>query len=207
MNAGDTWTVPASQSDALLNVGESGALYLAVNGQTIGPVGPSGTVTSDMSLDGPTLAAALEPANLDRDADLGRVMASLGAVQEQPVIGQPKILEDDAPGVTLVAVRPAWIRVRAADGSVIYETIMNAGDTYEVPNTEEPPTMRVGESGAIYFAMNGQTYGPAGPRGSVTSNLALSVDQLEQTYSVASIEADSDLARVVAELAVPQVSE
>jgi hypothetical protein len=200
MAAGDTWTVPASQTDALLNVGESGALYLSVNGQTVGPVGPSGTVTSDMSLDGPTLAAILEPADVQTDQDLARVMANLGKDTTQPTIGQPKILEDSAPGVTLVAVRPAWIRVRASDGTVIYETIMNAGDTYEVPVTEEPPTLRVGESGAIYFAMNGQTYGPAGARGSVTSNLALSVNELTETYSVASIEADSDLARVVAEL-------
>ncbi len=204
MAAGETWTVPASEPDALLNVGESGAVYLAVNGQTIGPVGPSGTVTSDLPLDGPTLAAALEPADLQNDQDLSRVLAELGTDQSQPTIGQPKILEDSAPGVTLVAVRPAWIRVRAADGTVIYETIMNAGDTYEVPITEEPPTLRVGESGAVYFAMNGQTYGPAGARGSVTSNLALSVDQLSQTYSVASIEADSDLARIVAELEIQQ---
>ncbi|MFP7673254.1 helix-turn-helix domain-containing protein [Marivita sp. S0852] len=207
MAAGETWTVPASQTGALLNVGESGAIYASVNGRTVGPVGPAGTVTSDLPLDGPTLAAALEPANLQNDGDLNRVLADLGAVPSQPSIGQPKILEDTAPGVTLVAVRPAWIRVRAADGSVIYETIMNAGDTYQVPATEQPPTLRVGESGAIYFAMNGQTYGPAGPRGSVTSNLALSVDELSNQYSVASIEADSDLARIVAELAVPETAE
>jgi hypothetical protein len=205
MNAGDTWTVPQSEADALLNVGESGALYVAVNGRTVGPVGPTGTVTSDLSLDGPTLAAVLAPADLDRDTDLNRVLASLDTQPAQPSIGNPKILEDSAPGVMLVAVRPAWIRVRAADGSVIFETTMNAGDTYKVPATEEPPTMRVGESGAIYFAMNGQTYGPAGARGAVTSNLALSVDQLSATYSVASIEADSDLARVVAELELPVV--
>jgi hypothetical protein len=207
MAAGDTWTVPASEADALLNVGESGSIYVSVNGRTVGPVGPSGTVTSDLSLDGPTLAAVLEPADLQADQDLSRVLADLGRPADQPTIGQPKILEDSAPGVTLVAVRPAWIRVRASDGTVIYETIMNAGDTYEVPMTEEPPTLRVGESGAIYFAMNGQTYGPAGARGSVTSNLALSVDALSQKYTVASIEADSDLARVVAELAIEQPSE
>jgi cytoskeletal protein RodZ len=206
MASGETWTVPASETGALLNVGESGAMYLSVNGQTIGPVGPSGTVTSDLPLDGPTLAAVLEPANTRGDADLTRVLAALGTDTTQPTIGQPKILEDSAPGVTLVAVRPAWIRVRASDGSVIFETIMNAGDTYQVPATQEPPTLRVGESGAIYFAMNGQTYGPAGPRGAVTSNLALSVDALSQTYSVASLETDSDLARVVAELAVTETS-
>lgn len=207
MDAGDTWTVPAAHSDALLNVGESGALYLAVNGRTIGPVGPTGTVTSDLSLDGPTLAAALQPVGPNSDADLTRVLADLGTTTDQPTIGNPKILEDSAPGVMLVAVRPAWIRVRAADGSVIYETIMDAGDTYQVPATEEPPTMRVGESGAIYFAMNGRTYGPAGPRGAVTSNLALSVDSLSETYAVASIEADSDLARVVAELDLQVVAD
>ena len=112
----------------------------------------------------------------------------------------PKVLEDGVPGVTMLAVRPAWVRVRAADGTVIYETIMNAGDTYKVPQTEDPATLRVGESGAIYFAVNGQTYGPAGPRGAVTSNLPLSVANLTGTYSVAAIETDTDLARVVAEL-------
>jgi hypothetical protein len=207
MASGETWTVPASETGAVLNVGESGAMYVSVNGTTVGPVGPSGTVTSDLPLDGPTLAAVLAPADTQGDSDLTRVLASLGTDATQPTIGQPKILEDSAPGVTLVAVRPAWIRVRASDGSVIFETIMNAGDTYQVPATEEPPTLRVGESGAIYFAMNGQTYGPAGPRGSVTSNVALSVDALTQTYSVASLENDSDLARVVAELAVTNAAD
>ncbi|NIY97504.1 DUF4115 domain-containing protein [Salipiger sp. HF18] len=106
-----------------------------------------------------------------------------------------------APGaVTLMAVRPAWVRVRAADGSVIYEAIMNAGDTYKLPATEEPATLRVGESGAVYFAVNGQTYGPAGAKGAVTKNLALSVENLTQTYQVADATRDSDLERVVAEL-------
>ena len=207
MAAGETWTVPDSEADALLNVGESGAIYMAVNGRTVGPVGPTGTVTSDLPLDGPTLAAVLEPAEFRNDADLSRVLAGLDASTAEPSIGQPKILEDATPGVTMVAVRPAWVRVRAADGTVIYETIMNAGDTYQVPFTEQPPTLRVGESGAIYFAMKGQTYGPAGERGAVTSNLALSVDALSERYSVASIEADSDLAKVVAELAIPQATE
>ncbi|WP_370635007.1 MULTISPECIES: helix-turn-helix domain-containing protein [unclassified Roseivivax] len=112
----------------------------------------------------------------------------------------PQVLEAAGPGVTMLAVRPAWVRVRSADGTVIYEAIMNAGDTFEVPRTEEPPTLRVGESGAVYFAMQGRTYGPVGPRGSVTSDLALSVDNLSSTYQVAEIDTDADLARVVAEL-------
>ncbi|RDD66562.1 helix-turn-helix domain-containing protein [Thalassococcus profundi] len=118
-------------------------------------------------------------------------------------VPSPQVLEDSAPGVTMLAVRPAWVRVRAADGTVIYEAIMNAGDTYQIPQTQDPATLRVGESGAIYFAMGGQTYGPAGARGQVTSNLSLSVANLTDAYSVAAIEQDQDLARVVAELNAP----
>ena len=206
MNAGETWALPHDQAGARLNVGESGALYVSVNGETMGPVGQSGTVTSDLPLEAETLLARLAPEGGAGDGDLQRVLADLGAVDSQPSVGQPKILEESAPGVTMVAVRPAWVRVRAADGTVIYEGVMNAGDTYAVPLTEEPPTLRVGESGAIYFAMNGQTYGPAGPNGAVTSDLALSVERLAARYQVASLEADRDLARIVAELDVPQLA-
>lgn len=108
-----------------------------------------------------------------------------------------QVLETAAPGLQMVAVRPAWVRVRAADGSVLFEAIMNAGDTYAVPMLEEAPTLRVGESGAIYFAVNGTHYGPAGQSGVVTSNLPLSVDSLTTELAVADLSADGDLAKVV----------
>ena len=127
-------------------------------------------------------------------------LTQFAAAQPQGEPGQPKVLEDSAPGVTMIAVRTAWVRVRAADGSVIYEATMRAGDTFELPSTEDPATLRVGESGAVYFAVNGQTYGPAGDTGAVTSNLALSVDNLTSSYQVADIARDADLERVVAEL-------
>lgn len=112
----------------------------------------------------------------------------------------PQVVEDPLPGLRVVAVRPSWVRVKATDGSVIFEGIMNAGDTYDVPQTQEPPTMRVGESGAIYFAVNGKHYGPAGARGSVTSDLALEAEGLSTAYDVADIQQDEDLLRYVAEL-------
>jgi len=112
----------------------------------------------------------------------------------------PQVLETPPAGVRMVAVRPAWVRVRAADGTVIYEGIMNAGDTWDVPATEEPPTLRVGASGAIYFNVEGEHYGPAGPRGSVTSDLALDATGLTEGYDVADLTRDEDLSRYVAEL-------
>jgi cytoskeletal protein RodZ len=146
------------------------------------------------------------PPAADRGSDTGpgsdierAVLAAQAALQDAPAV--PQVVEGSPEAVRVVAVRPAWVRVRAADGSVIFEGIMNAGDTYEVPGTEEPPTIRVGESGAVYFAVNGQHYGPAGPRGAVTANLPLSPAELTGRYAVAEPGADGDLQRIVAELA------
>ncbi|MGY3436864.1 MULTISPECIES: helix-turn-helix domain-containing protein [unclassified Marinovum] len=112
----------------------------------------------------------------------------------------PQVLEAPKPGVQLVAVRPAWVRVRSAEGSVLFEGVMNAGDTYQVPQTDEAATLRVGASGAIYFAVNGQTYGPAGPRGAVTSNVALAAASLTERYQAADPANDGDLEKMVAQL-------
>ena len=120
--------------------------------------------------------------------------AQPGDLAQGPAV---QVTTDPIPGVQLVAVRPAWVRVRAADGSVIYEGILNAGDTYAVPTTEEPATLRIGESGAVYFAVNGVHYGPVGPTGAVTSNVALSAESLTAAYTVADLTQDSALAEMV----------
>ncbi len=99
--------------------------------------------------------------------------------------------------------------VRAADGTVIYEGVMEPGQNYVVPATEEPATLRVGESGAVYFAVNGVHYGPVGPSGVVTSNVALSTENLTETYAVADLTADDDLAEIVnvAEVVAERISD
>jgi hypothetical protein len=100
----------------------------------------------------------------------------------------------------MVAAYPSWVRVQSADGTVIFESIMEKGDTWTVPATVEPATLRTGESGAIYFAMAGDCYGPAGARGSVTSNLPLLQQALAELYEPAPTTAESVLGRMVADL-------
>ena len=94
-------------------------------------------------------------------------------------------------------MRPAGVRVRSADGTVIFEGVMEPGQNFVVPATEEPATLRVGESGAMYFAVNGIHFGPVGPRGVVTSNVELTTQSLTETYAVADLSADDDLAEIV----------
>ena len=147
----------------------------------------------------PRANGALAPTVGERPGLIGPDTATIlaGATELAGVAPDIQVTEHPRPGVQLVAVRDAWVRVRSADGSVIYEAVMNAGDTFDVPQTEDPATLRIGESGAVYFAVNGAHYGPVGQRGAVTSNLALSVDNLTTTYAVADLSADSDLAEVV----------
>lgn len=158
-------------------------------------------------LDTPVLVSRDQPIITLNPGALGNFapevdLAAADAVGLDGAIAAPQapgiqVLEGPAPELQMVAVRPAWVRVRAADGTVIYEAIMEKGDTFVIPATEEPATLRVGESGAIFFAVNGVHYGPAGPNGQVTSNLALSVDHLTTAYTVADLETYGDLAEVV----------
>jgi hypothetical protein len=108
--------------------------------------------------------------------------------------------------VELVAIREAWVRVNGPDGSVIFEGILDQGDTFEVPATEEPATLRVGESGALFMAVNGTPYGPVGPDGQVTSNVPLSPDAITTTYVQADLAAEEVLAEYVAVASAAQVS-
>ncbi|MEO0863910.1 MAG: RodZ domain-containing protein, partial [Pseudomonadota bacterium] len=127
-----------------------------------------------------------------------------GGTLAQP--GTPQVVEQPAAALTMVAVRPSWVRVRAADGTVIFEATMQAGDTWEAPLTEEPPTLRTGESGAIYFAMNDKFYGPVGAPGEVTSNLPLEIAGLQETYLPVDPNSDAGLTRYAEARAAAQAS-
>ena len=78
-----------------------------------------------------------------------------------------QVVAEAAREVVLFAVRPAWVRVRAADGSVIFEKILDPGEEFTVPQTEAPPTLRAGNAQSVFFRVNGVTYGPAGENTSV----------------------------------------
>ena len=139
----------------------------------------------------PRTVGALADAVPQADAEDAVNAAVKLALGDTPV----QVVAPDAPQVELLAVRPAWVRVTSADGTTIFEKILDAGERYALPKLEEAPVLRVGESGALYFAVNGQTYGPAGARGSVTKNVTLSPDALTTAYAVADMTQDADLAK------------
>lgn len=116
---------------------------------------------------------------------------------EQAIEDAVQVVAAAKPGVEVLAVRPSWVRVSAADGTVLFEKILDAGERYAVPPLQEAALLRSGNSGSIYFVVNGKTYGPAAPGAQVVKNVALSPDSLSQTFAAADLKRDADLAQFV----------
>lgn len=140
----------------------------------------------------PASSGAFVPEDQERLASLVTTSDDLPAIEDAV-----QVVEPQSAAVILLAVRPAWVRIRGADGTIIFEKILDAGEEYALPNSEEPPTLRAGNSGSVYFKVAGQTYGPAGTGTSTAKNVALSPELLTGAYTVADIATDSDLAKIV----------
>jgi len=140
-----------------------------------------------------------KPASIDVSED-SNISLGLAEILTNPVLNSvPKVVEDAPPRLALFAVRPAWVQVKASDGTTIYERIMDPGEEFILPQTEVAPKLRAGMSGSLYFAVNGYLYGPAGDGAQVVKQIPLSVDSLTQSYQLADVEIDPQLQKVVAE--------
>ncbi|MBC7736739.1 MAG: DUF4115 domain-containing protein [Candidatus Saccharibacteria bacterium] len=106
-----------------------------------------------------------------------------------------QVVAETAPGVAILAVRPSWVRVSAGDGTVLFEKILDAGERYVVPPLQQAAVLRSGNSGSVYFLVNGKTFGPAAPGAQVVKNVSLSADSLTQVYALADMTDDADLAQ------------
>ena len=100
--------------------------------------------------------------------------------------------------VVLFAVRPSWVRVQDADGTTVFEKILDSGEEFVVPQTEAAHVLRAGNAGSVYFRVNGATFGPAGTGPAVVKNVPLNAETVVLDYEIADLDADSDLARFVA---------
>lgn len=153
------------------------------------------------------LPSPTPPPAIQTESAVAEALAGLDALDgagpldaQGPAAGNPLVSTAGPAGVQVLAVRPAWMRVRAANGDVVFERILEAGETWTLPATEETPTLHAGNSGSVYFLIDGQAYGPAAPGANVVRNIQLSVADLRATYRVADLTGDADLAIHVARL-------
>ena len=144
------------------------------------------------SRDGPI--AAINP----RESGVLAEVATADAVQsavDEAVEGEVQVIAEAKQGIEVLAVRPSWVRVNAADGTVLFEKILDAGERYVVPPLETAALFRTGNSGSIYFVVDGLTYGPVAPGAQVAKDIQLSPEALTQSFAQADLTQDEDLAR------------
>jgi cytoskeletal protein RodZ len=130
------------------------------------------------SRDGPI--AAINPQRGDprlSDAPFGTIETALAEATNVQVVA------DDPLSVELLAVRPSWVRVSAADGTVLFEKILDACERYKVPLLEDAPVLRAGNSGSVYFTVNGKTFGPSAPGAQVVKNVQLSAAAVQEQFN------------------------
>ncbi|MFN3294752.1 MAG: helix-turn-helix domain-containing protein [Gemmobacter sp.] len=145
---------------------------------------------------------ALEvPQMVSRDGPIAAIVPERAEPEPAAAEAAPeatvRVLAEAAPAVEIFAVSPSWVRVRAADGTVLFERVLDAGQSYVVPQSEVPPTLRAGNSGSVYFMVKGQAYGPAAPGAQVVSNIPLSPEALSEKFALVDLAAKPDVARVV----------
>lgn len=188
-DGGDVSFAQAPSSDALDRLYRPQALDVPVFTPRDGPIA---------ALD-PSVTGTFVTENAVEVASASPFDTPLLPLPEQPV----QVLEAPAPEVTLLAVRPAWVRVEAQDGSIIFEKILDAGEEYVLPVNEAPPLLRAGNSGSLFFKIDGQIFGPAGEGTTVAKDVALDPEALTQSYAIADMTQNQELARIVA-LAAPE---
>ncbi len=144
------------------------------------------------SRDGPI--AAINPRETGVLAQVAEADAVDQAI-EQAVEDEVQVVAEAKQGIEVLAVRPSWVRVNAADGTVLFEKILDAGERYVVPPLETAAVFRTGNSGSIYFVVDGVTYGPVAPGAQVAKDIQLSPESLTESFAQADPSADQDLAK------------
>lgn len=120
-------------------------------------------------------------------ASAGEIPAALTvAAGEAPLQGPllPTTAAASAAKLPLVVVaeRAAWIRVYQENGTVIFETILEKGQTYSPPEGIEKPLIWAGNSGSVYVRVGDSLRGPLGSGTRATRDVVLEPQAIVDRY-------------------------
>ncbi|MEM6728613.1 MAG: RodZ domain-containing protein [Pseudomonadota bacterium] len=186
----------------------SGGSDIALPGSNA-PAGPSTEALERLyrpqALDVPVMTARDAPiASLDPSSQ--GVFAAGPRIGALPQTDQTiQVVDGETPEIALVAVQPTWVRVQTPSRSVVFEKVLEPGQEYAVPVTEETPVLRAGNAGALYFRVNGTLVGPAGSEASIVSDVLLASTDLSAAFAPANPLEDRALFDLLQELGSPDV--
>lgn len=109
--------------------------------------------------------------------------AAVGGSAEAPAAGAA-VSVGAAAKVVVVAERAAWIRVYLANGTVIFERILEKGETYSPPEGSEVPMIWAGNSGSVYVRVGDDLRGPLGRGTRAAKDISLDPITMAEKFPV-----------------------
>ncbi len=187
----------AVTEEPALRVGEARAIVAANAQGVVRDYRPEALDTPVVvSRDGPIAAInpRVEDAPTDDSGIRSAIELALADAQTERLVPEAvRVTRDGPPEVEILAVRPSWVRVRAANGTVLFEKVLDAGERFKVPQSESPATLRAGNSGSVYMLVDGQPFGPTAPGAQVVDQIALSPDAVTERFTMADLSDDQAL--------------
>ncbi len=183
--------VPVAESPGLIADGFSSADDGLVSSQDVLTVSKVGAENLDQlyrpqELDVPVLEARDGPISIINPDNIGATVAGGGLVikpqAEDTIASGPKVIDEAPPQVSIVAERAAWVRVSLEDGSVLFERILNAGESFRLPSGIKPPVLRAGNAGHVFVTVGDNTFGPIGDGAAVAKGVSLAGADISSTY-------------------------
>ncbi|MEM1314264.1 MAG: helix-turn-helix domain-containing protein [Pseudomonadota bacterium] len=93
------------------------------------------------------------------------------------------VLTAAEPGLWLVAQAECWVQVRAGDGSVLMERILQQGETWQAPDDVANLTLRAGNAGGLMIRVDGALHGPLGRSGEVIRSVSLVPEAVRERFA------------------------
>jgi len=110
-----------------------------------------------------------------------------------------QVVQDLPPSIAVLVTENAWVQITGSDGTVIYENIMLPGEEFVLPQLENPPKLRAGMSGYVYFSVNGELFGPVGSGTSVRKNVELSANNIVSNLQTPELSNQKLIAELISE--------
>lgn len=106
--------------------------------------------------------------------------ASSPAPQPAPVQAASSPAPVAAPTDTalITAEGPAWLRITDADGTKLFQGVLNTGDHFQVPATATDPRLRTSRATMLKVTVGSVTVPPLGPAETLIKDVSLKADAL-----------------------------
>jgi cytoskeletal protein RodZ len=133
---------------------------------------------------GPAAMAATVPDAMSAAAASDDPFAVVLAAVEASLSGTaPAVAAPPGGPLTVVAERAAWVRVYLPSGTIIFEQILESGETYSPPDGVGEPLIWAGNSGSVYVRVGDVLHGPLGSGTRATRDIVLTPAAITERYA------------------------